>query len=102
MTRLLATPARVLGLAPRAAAADLQAELMAVEKSDWTARGKWDASVVRKIATADAVSIVAGAAPAIGREAVVKDTATHTCEMKSFATQNPKLRTLGADVAVLT
>jgi hypothetical protein len=102
MKRLFATLVLLLGLAPLAVAADLQAELVAVEKSDWTAWGKKDAAVVKKIATVDAVSIIAGVAPAIGRDAIIKETTTHTCEMKSFAIQNPKLRKLGADVAVLT
>jgi hypothetical protein len=102
MKRLLATLLLLLGLAPLAVAADLQAELMAQEQSLWTAWGKKDGAPFKKHLTADAVEIIAGTAPAIGLDAIVKDIATHTCEMKSFAHQNPKLRKLGADVVVLT
>jgi uncharacterized protein (TIGR02246 family) len=88
--------------APLAAAADLQTELMAQEKSLWTAWAKKDAEPFKKLLTADAVEIIAGTAPATGLDAIVKDITSHNCEMKSFAHQNPKLRKLGADVVVLT
>lgn len=102
MKGLIATLVLLLGLAPLAVAADLQAELMAQEKMLWTAWGKKDGEPFKKHLTADAVEIIAGAAPAIGLDAIVKDITTHTCEIKSFAHQNPKLRKLGADVLVLT
>jgi Domain of unknown function (DUF4440) len=102
MKGLIASVVLLLGIAPLAAAADLQAELMAQEKMLWTAWGKKDGEPFKKHLTADAVEIIAGAAPATGLDAIVKDITTHRCELKSFAHQNPKLRKLGADVLVLT
>jgi uncharacterized protein (TIGR02246 family) len=101
MKRLLAM-LMLFVFAPLAAAADLQTELMAQEKSLWTAWAKKDAAPFKKLLTADAVEIIAGTAPATGLDAIVKDITSHNCEMKSFAHQNPKLRKLGADVVVLT
>lgn len=102
MTRLFATLALMLGLALPAAAADLQADLMAQEKILWSAWGKRDGEPSRKYLAVDAVSVIAGVPPASGLDAIVKDVTTNTCEMKSFTHQSPKLRKLGADVSVLT
>lgn len=102
MKRLFAALVLAIGLVPPAMAADLQTELMAQEKSLWTAWARKDGEPFKKHLTADAVEIIAGTAPATGLDAIVKDITSHNCEMKSFAHQNPRLRKLGADVVVLT
>jgi len=102
LKKTLAVLVLTLSLAPLARAADLQAELMAVEKMLWTAWGKKDGEPFKKFLTADAVEIVAATTPAAGRDAIVKDITTLPCELRSFAHQDPKLRKLTKDVVVLS
>lgn len=102
MTRLLAALLMFCGLIPLALAADLQAELMAQEKMLWTAWSKKDGEPFKKVLAPDAMEVIAGARPAVGRDAIVKEITSHNCETKSFAFQDAKLRMLGADVALLT
>ena len=90
------------GVVPLALAADLQADLLAVEKSLWTAWGKKDGEPFKKALTADVVQIVAGTTPIVGREALVKVITTLPCELKSFAFQDARLRKLSAEVVALS
>jgi uncharacterized protein (TIGR02246 family) len=91
-----------LAFAPLAMAADLQADLMAIEKSLWTAWGKKDGEPFKKSLTADAVEVVAGTTPTFGRDAVVKDITSLPCELRSFAHQDARLRKLAKDVVILS
>jgi uncharacterized protein (TIGR02246 family) len=102
MKKLFATLMLTLFLAPFAAAADLQADLMAIEKGLWTAWGKKDGEPFKKMLTADAVEVVAGTEPVVGRDAIVKVITTLPCELRSFAFQDGKLRRLSPDVVVLS
>jgi len=102
MKKLLASLLLMFGLAPLAMAADLQAELMAVEKALWTAWGKKDGEPFRKALTADAVEVVAGTSPVVGRDAIAKEISTLPCELRSFAHTDAKVRKLGADVVLLS
>jgi hypothetical protein len=65
---------------------------MAIEKNLWTAWGKKDGEPFKKILTADAVEVVAGTAPVIGRDAIIKDITSLPCELRSFAHKDAKLR----------
>jgi len=95
MKKLLASLLLVFGLAPLAMAADLQAELMAVEKALWTAWARRTAKPFRKALTADAVEVVAGTSPVVGRDVIAKDISTLPCELRSFAHTDAKVRKLG-------
>jgi uncharacterized protein (TIGR02246 family) len=75
---------------------------MAQEKMLWAAWAKRDGEPFKKVLAQDAMEVIAGTRPAVGRDAIVKDITSHTCETKSFALQDPRLRMLSADVALLT
>ena len=85
MKKLLGMLMLMIVLTPLASAADLQADLMAIEKSLWTAWGKKDGEPFKKVLTADAVEVVAGAAPIVGREEIAKSITVLPCELRSFA-----------------
>ena len=102
MQRALATLALTLAFTPFAMAADLQADLMAIEKNLWTSWGKKDGEPFRKSLTADAVEMVAGTAPTIGRDAIAKDITSMPCELRSFAHSDARLRKLSKDVVILS
>jgi uncharacterized protein (TIGR02246 family) len=75
---------------------------MAIEKNLWTAWGKKDGEPFKNILTADAVEVVAGTAPVVGRDAIIKDITALPCELRSFAHKDAKLRRLSPDVVVLS
>ena len=102
MRKVFATLFCTLAFAPLAMAADLKADLMAMEKSFWTAWGKKDGEPFKKHLTTDAVEMVAGTVPTIGRDAIVQEITTLPCELRSFALTDGKLRKLTKDVAILT
>lgn len=102
MKKTLAVLLLTLSFAPFAQAADLQAELMAVEKALWTAWGKKDGEPFKKHLTADALEMVASTTPAFGRDAIVKDITTMPCELRGFTHADPKLRKISKDVVVLS
>jgi uncharacterized protein (TIGR02246 family) len=102
MRKILAALFCSLAFAPVAMAADLQAELMAMEKNFWTAWGRKDGEPFRKHLTADAVEMVAGTVPTIGRDAVVKEITTLPCELRSFALTDGKLRNVTKDVVIVS
>jgi uncharacterized protein (TIGR02246 family) len=99
---ILATLTFALAMVPLPAAADLQADLLAMEKTMWTAWGKKDGTPFKTMLTADAVEVVAGTAPVVGRDAIVKSVTTLPCELKSFAFADGKLRKVSADVAIVS
>lgn len=101
MRKLLAAVLLLYGLSPFALAADLTEELLAMEKTLWTAWSKKDGEPFKKALAADALQIVAGVKPLAGREAIIKEVTSHGCVVKGFAFQDPKLRKLGAEAAVL-
>lgn len=84
-----------------AVAGDLKDELLAKEKSSWTAWGKRDGQFFKDYLTADAVSAVAGAGVTSGRDKIVADTSANTCVLKSFSFADPTLKKLGDDAAVI-
>lgn len=102
MLKMFATLMLTLAMAPLAVAADLQADLLAVEKSLWTAWGKKDGEPFKKYLTVDAVEVVAGTTPVFGRDAIVKVITTLPCELRSFSFANGKLRRLSQDVVALS
>lgn len=102
MNKICASLMLALFLAPCAWAADLQADLMAMEKTMWAAWGKKDGEPFKKYLTADAVEVVAGTAPVVGRDAIVKVITTLPCELKSFTHADGKLRKLAKDVVAVS
>jgi uncharacterized protein (TIGR02246 family) len=102
MKSLLATVLLTIVIAPMAGAQDLKADLMAIEKTLWTAWGKKDGEPTKKHVTEDAVMLVAGTAPVAGRAAIVKTITTLPCELRSFDFQDPTLRQLTSDVVALS
>ncbi len=102
MRRLFAALLLACGLVPLAMAADLQVDLLAIEKGLWTAWGKKDGAPFKTALAVDAVQIVAGTAPIVGRDAVVQVVTTLPCELKRFAFQDARLRKLGTDVVALS
>lgn len=83
-------------------AADLKDDLVAMEKRAWTAWGSQDAQAFRDLMTEDAVQAVAGAGVSTGREKIMADVKSNTCQMKSFEFTDAKLRQLSPDIAILT
>jgi uncharacterized protein (TIGR02246 family) len=102
MKKAFATVVLSLAFSPFAIAADLQTELMSIEKTLWTAWGKKDGEPFKKMLTADAVEMVAGTAPTVGRDAIVKEITTLPCELRGFTHQDGKVRKLGKDVVILS
>jgi uncharacterized protein (TIGR02246 family) len=80
----------------------LQEDLIAMEKANWTAWGKKDGATATKNSTADSVQTIAGVGTLVGRDAIAKETSAHTCVMKSFDFQDPKLRQLTPDVVIIS
>jgi uncharacterized protein (TIGR02246 family) len=93
MTALLLTVA-VVSPSP---AGDLKEELLAREKSGWSAWAK-----MKDTWTEDAVQVVAGAGVSKGRDKIISDVSSHNCQMKDFAFSDSSLRQLSPDVAILT
>ena len=75
MRNLLATLLLSFVVTPLAFAADLQSQLLDVEKTLWTAWGKKDGEPFKKALTADAVEVVAGTMPVVGRDADAREVA---------------------------
>lgn len=90
---MLATPAH---------SGDLKDDLIAIEKSLWTAWSKKDAAVFEKHLTADYVQAVAGAGVASGRDKIVADLGSMDCNVASFTFIDASLRKLGPDVVIVS
>lgn len=102
MKSVLATVLLTVMAPSLAGAQDLRADLMAVEKGLWTAWGKKDGEPTKKALTEDAVMIVAGTAPVVGRAAIAQTISTLPCELRSFDLQDANLRQLTSDVVALS
>jgi uncharacterized protein (TIGR02246 family) len=85
-----------------AVAGDLKDDLLAIEKSSWTAWSNKNGQFFKDVLTADAVQAVAGAGVTSGRDKIVADVSSHTCVVKSFSFADPKLNKLGDDAAVIS
>jgi uncharacterized protein (TIGR02246 family) len=83
-------------------ASDLEAELLAREKSGWLAWAKRDTTAMKDTMTEDAVQVVAGAGVSKGRDKIIADVSSHNCQMKEFEFSDSNLRQLSPDVAILT
>jgi uncharacterized protein (TIGR02246 family) len=83
-------------------AGDLKEELLAREKSGWSAWAKRDTTAMKDTMTEDAVQVVAGAGVSKGREKIIADVSSHNCKMKEFEFSDASLRQLSPDVAILT
>lgn len=86
---------------PLAVAADLQTELVAIEKSMWTAWGRKDAPTYTRLTTANYTVISDNEAPVVGQEANVKAMKSHNCELRGVAFKDVTLHRVGQDAAVL-
>ena len=97
-------PTLVLMLAITAipAAAELQEDLLALDKNTWKAWSKGDGDVFRKQLTKDHVQVVAGLGRAIGRDAIAASVSTQDCNVKSFDFSDPSLAQPAPDVAILS
>ena len=92
----------MLAVAAVPAAGGLQEDLVALDKAQWTAWAKKDGDVFRKNLTEDAVQIVAGTAPVVGRNAIAEGISAQSCELKSFDFHDIKLRQVTPEVAILS
>ena len=92
----------MLILAAVPAAGGLQEDLLALDKAQWTAWGKKDGDVFRNNLTEDAVQIVAGVPPVVGRDAIAAGISSNSCELTSFDFHDAKLRQITPDVAILS
>ena len=83
-------------------ASDLKEELLAREKSGWSAWAKRDTTTMKDTWTEDAVQVVAGAGVSKGRDKIIADVSSHNCQMKGFEFSDSSLRQLSPNVAILT
>ena len=85
-----------------AIAADLRDDLLAAEKTSWTAWGNRDVKAFGALVAEDAVSIFADGTAVRGREKILADVGSHTCKLKSFNFSDANLRQPSPDAAILT
>lgn len=83
-------------------AADLKYELIAKEKTGWTAWASRDGEAAGALMTEDAVHVVAGASVEAGRDKIMASINSHNCKMKSFEFADVRVRQLSPDIAILT
>jgi len=83
-------------------AADLKEEIVAVEKASWKAYQDHDGKAYGDTLTDDAVVIAASGDVLTGRQQIVADASSTSCNVKSFNLADTKLRQLSADSAILT
>lgn len=102
MKKLLAALVLQFALTVPAVAADLIDDLMAIEKRLWTAWSKKDGEPFKKALDANAVQIVAGTAPLVGRDAIVKAITAQSCELRSFKFDDSVLHRLGRDAVAVS
>jgi uncharacterized protein (TIGR02246 family) len=76
-------------------------ELIALEKTAWTAWAKQDGQAFRELLTEDAVQAVAGADVTVGRDRIMAAISGHGCITKSFEFQGASARQLAPDLAVV-
>jgi uncharacterized protein (TIGR02246 family) len=83
-------------------AADLKEEIVAVEKASWKAYQDHDGKAYGDTLTDDAIVISASGDVLAGREKIVADASSTSCNVKNFDIADTKLRQLSADSAILT
>ena len=77
-------------------------ELMAIERSLWTAFGAADGESFRQHLTADYTQAIAGSPVVAGRDSIVAAVAAGECQLRSFDLQNGASRELAPGVILLT
>jgi uncharacterized protein (TIGR02246 family) len=102
MKKMSAMLLLMVALVAPALAADLKADLMAVENTLWTAWGKKDGEPFKTALTTDAVEIVAGTPRMTGRDAIARNIGAMSCDLKSFDLHDADLRELSKSVVVLS
>jgi hypothetical protein len=88
--------------ASSAIAGPVEDQVLAKEKTLWVAFQKHDGELFRKSVTADSVQVITGAAPIVGREAVVKSMTDPACTLQSFSLADEKAHRLAPNVIMLT
>lgn len=83
------------------AAADLKSDLVALEKSMWTAWGKKDTATYAKYLDANYRAVANNEAPVVGKEANLKDLNGASCTLHNVSFEDVSVQNLGEDVAVL-
>jgi uncharacterized protein (TIGR02246 family) len=91
-----------LAVASPSMAADLKADIVALEKSSWQAYAKHDAKAYGATMTDDAVLVAASGDVLTGRQKIEADLSTNPCDVKSFDLADTKVRQLSPDIAILT
>jgi uncharacterized protein (TIGR02246 family) len=89
-------------VAVTAFAGDLKEDLLAMEKTAWTAWGSRNGAGMRELVTEDAVQAVAGAGVTTGRDKIVAGINANTCVVKGFDFTDARIRQLSPDIAILT
>jgi len=102
MKSVIATLLLFLAAASPSFAGDLTSELLALEKTGWTAWSKGDAQAFKDLVAEDAVQAVAGSGVTVGRDKIMADVGSHGCDVKGFAFHDAKVRQLSPDVALLS
>ena len=82
--------------------ADVQDDIVALERKAWKAWAAQDEATYGKTMTDDALLVAASGSVYAGKRAILADMAEYPCETKSFDFADPKVRMLSADVAMLT
>jgi uncharacterized protein DUF4440 len=85
-----------------AIAGEAEDQVLAKEKSLWTAWQKHDGDAFRKAVTADSTQIITNTAPLVGREAIVKAMADPECTLKSYSLSDEAAHRLAPNVIMLT
>ena len=102
MKSVIASLLLCLAAASPSVAGDLTSELVALEKTGWTAWSKGDGQAFKDLISEDAVQAVAGGGITVGRDKIMADVASHGCEVKGFAFHDAKVRQLSPDIALLS
>jgi len=83
-------------------AADLKEEIVAAEKTGWQAYADHNVKAYSDVWTDDAVEVLADSSVLTGKQAILTDLKSTTCNVKSFDIANPQVREVSPDVAILT
>jgi uncharacterized protein (TIGR02246 family) len=102
MKSIVTTLLLTIAVASPSMGGDLKDELLAREKSGWSAWAKRDTTEMKDTWTEDAVQVVAGAGVSKGRDKIIADVSSHNCQMKEFELSDSGLRQPSPDVAILT
>lgn len=102
MKTLIAYLLSGFALASPAMAADLKDELMAMEKTAWTAYAARDGQAFRDLVAEDAVQAVGGVSVTVGRDKIMAGVSSNSCETKSFEFHDARVRQLTPEFAVIS